>query len=137
MAYVKEDILQRAKAVIVEQELTTIPEVCSYIPCDESTLYSTEDWKIEVLEPIKRELDTMKVSLKAKLKKNWRKEDSNATLQIAAFKLMATDDELAALNTSKVQTELSGKEGGPIQTENKHVVEFHDYSQNGNQSEVQ
>lgn len=128
MAYNKVKILDSAKKAIKENECTTIPEVLAYLPCEESTLYSSEDWKIEVLEPIKRELGSMKISLKAKMKKAWRKAESNPTLQIAAFKLMADEEELNVLNTSKVQSEHTGKEGGPIQTENKLIVEVHDFT---------
>lgn len=112
MAYDKSEILQQALQVIKQHELTTIEEVLSYLPMKaEGTIYSTEEWKIEVLEPIKKELDSMKVSLKAKMKKAWRREDSNPTLQIAAFKLMASDDELSVLSTSINKNEHTGKGG--------------------------
>jgi hypothetical protein len=122
--YDKEQILIEAIEAIRANELTTIPEVESYLPCDESTLYSNEEWKLEVLEPIKKELSLMKINLKAKMKKSWRKEGSNPVLQIAAFKLMATEDELTTLSTSRVQNELTGKDGQAIQTENKLTVEI-------------
>lgn len=111
MAYDKADILKKAKEAIKKHELTTINEVLCHIPCSESILYETEDWKLEVLEPIKKELDGMKVSLKAKMKRTWRKEDSAPALQIAAFKLMADDEELNVLNTSKVQQDINLKAG--------------------------
>lgn len=131
--YDKVKILETAKTAIKDNECTTIEEVCSYLPCDQSTLFSKDEWKIEVLEPIKRELDLMKTSLKAKMKQTWRKSDSNPTLQIAAFKLMATDDELNILNTNKVLNEHTGKDGNPIQSENTLKVEVHDFS-NGAQT---
>jgi hypothetical protein len=36
----------------------------------------------------------------------------------------------------KVEQEQYGKDGGPIQNETKHTVEFHDYSKNGYQTKV-
>lgn len=136
MAYDKSEIKDKAVVAIEEYELTTIPEVLCYLPCDESTLYSTDEWKIEVLEPIKKALELKKTSLKAKMKRDWRKSDSNPTLQIAAFKLIANEEELTTLSTSKVLAEHSGNKGGPIQTETKHVVEFHDFTGKGNTTEV-
>lgn len=111
MAYDKAEILKQAKQAIEENELTTIAEVLTYIPCSESSLYETEEWKSEVLGPIKKALEVKKTSLKAKMKKEWRKADSNPTLQIAAFKLIADDDEMARLSTSINKNEHTGKNG--------------------------
>jgi hypothetical protein len=109
--YDKSEILEQALKAIQENELTTISEVVSYVPCKESILYETEEWKLEVLEPIKKSLNDMKVSLKAKMKKEWRKAASNPSLQIAAFKLMADDDEMVRLSTSINKNEHTGKDG--------------------------
>lgn len=111
MAYDKAELLGQAKKAIEENELTTIAEVLCYLPCDEATIYSTDEWKIEFLEPIKKLLDLKKTSLKAKMKSTWRKSDSNPTLQIAAFKLMADDDEIARLSTAINKNEHTGKDG--------------------------
>jgi hypothetical protein len=105
MAYDRSQILAEAKEAIQQNDLTTVAEVVTYLPCSESILYETEEWKLEVLEPIKKELERKRTSLKAKMKQTWRKSDANPTLQIAAFKLMANDEELNVLNTSKVQNE--------------------------------
>ena len=135
MAYDKAVLLEQAKQAINDHELTTIAEVLSYLPCVEATIYSTDEWKIEFLEPIKKELERVKSNLKAKMKREWRKSDSNPTIQIAAFKLMADDEEIGRLSTNINKNEHAGKEGGPIQSETKHVVEFHDFS-GGNKTEV-
>jgi hypothetical protein len=111
MAYDKQEILEKAIKAVTNHELTTVDEVCSYLPCDISTLYLTEEWKIEVLEPLKKEIEKMKTNLKAKMKQKWRQDTSAPALQIAAFKLMATDEELNILSTSKVQNEHSGEVG--------------------------
>lgn len=134
MAYDKAELLEQARKAIEENELTTIGEVLCYLPCDEATIYSTDEWKIEFLEPLKKALEVKKTSLKAKMKKEWRKEGSNPTLQIAAFKLMADLEEISKLSTTVNKNEHSGVNGNPIQTETKHVVEFHDFT--GNNTEV-
>jgi hypothetical protein len=108
--YVKDEILQQALKAIEDGELTTIAEVLSYLPCSESTLYE-EEWKSEVLEPIKKALEAKKVSLKAKMKKEWRKAESNPTLQIAAYKLMADDEELDKLTSNTNKNQHSGQIG--------------------------
>lgn len=111
MAYDRKDLLDQAKKAIEENELTTIAEVLCYLPCDEATIYSTDEWKLEFLEPLKKLLEGKKVSLKAKMKKEWRKEGANPTLQIAAFKLMADDEEIVKLSTNINKNEHTGKNG--------------------------
>jgi hypothetical protein len=108
MAYDKVQLLDQAKKAIAENELTTIAEVLCYLPISESTLYETDDWKLEFLEPLKKELEVQKVNLKIKMKKDWRKAESNATLQIAVYKLMADDDEISRLSTNINKNEHSG-----------------------------
>jgi hypothetical protein len=122
MAYNKGEILDIGLQAIKDNEITDIVELIDYLPCSESTLYSDEEWKVEVLEPFKKAVGQIKVRLKAKMKKAWRKEEANPTLQIAAFKLMADEDELTRLNTSKVHSEISGRNGAPI--EQKLTVEI-------------
>jgi hypothetical protein len=69
MAYDKAELMEQAQQAIEEHELTTIAEVLSYLPCSESTLYETEDWKLEFLEPLKNMHEVKKTNLKAKMKK--------------------------------------------------------------------
>lgn len=52
--------------------------------------------KLEKSEDIKKALDDNKVLIKASLKNKWYKSD-NATLQLALFKLLSTDEELQKL----------------------------------------
>jgi hypothetical protein len=111
MAYDRTEILAQAKQAIQEHELTTIEEVVTHLPCSQSVLYETDEWKVEVLEPIKKALETQRTSLKAKMKKDWRKSDSNPSLQIAAFKLMATDEELEKLTINNNKNQHSGELG--------------------------
>jgi hypothetical protein len=61
---------------------------------------------LDDLEEIKKAIDQQKTSLKKKMRRNWRNSD-NATLQIAEFKLLSSDDELARLNTQKVNADVN------------------------------
>lgn len=120
MAYKKEQVVSQILKAIEKHKITFFDEICLYVEPALSTLYS---WKLEEIEDIKAALAKNKISRKSKMRNKWEQSE-NATLQIAAYKLIADDEEIAKLNTSKVQAEHSGKNGDPIQTENKHIVEF-------------
>jgi hypothetical protein len=132
MAYDKGEILEQALVAIKEHKLTFFDEITLYVAPALSTLY---EWKLEESDDIKNALRTNRISRKTKMRKKW--EDSeNAVLQLAAYKLIAEKEEIERLTMSKVSSEQSGPNGGPIQTETKHVVEFHDFTGKGNTTEV-
>ncbi len=99
MAYNKDEILQKALSAIDNEECVTIEEVLLFLPIATSTFYA---WEMEKSEDLKDALNAMKVKLKKKMRRNWRNSD-NATLQIAEFKLISSDEERDKLNTQKVQ----------------------------------
>jgi hypothetical protein len=99
VAYNKDEILQKALSAIDNQECVTIEEVLLFLPIATSTFYA---WEMEKSEDLKDALNAMKVKLKKKMRRNWRNSD-NATLQIAEFKLISSDEERDKLNTQKVQ----------------------------------
>lgn len=99
MAYNRDEVLQQALTAIETEECVTIEEVLLYLPCAKSTFYSLQ---LDESNELKEALNAMKVKLKKKMRRNWRNSD-NATLQIAEFKLISTDEERDRLNTSKVQ----------------------------------
>jgi hypothetical protein len=99
VAYNKEEIVKKALSAIEDEECVTIEEVLLFLPISTSTFYA---WELEKSEDLKAAINAMKVKLKKKMRRNWRNSD-NATLQIAEFKLISTDDERDKLNTSKVQ----------------------------------
>ncbi len=99
MAYNKDEILQQALSAIDNEECVTIEEVLLFLPIATSTFYA---WEMEKSEDLKDALNAMKVKLKKKMRRNWRNSD-NATLQIAEFKLISSDEERDKLNTQKVQ----------------------------------
>lgn len=97
MAYDKDKLEQLSLEAIEDNNLTNVTYVCAFIPCSKSTFYN---FGLEKLDSIKDALYKNSVNKKAKLTNKW--EDSeNPTLQIAAFKLMADDDELDKLTSSK------------------------------------
>jgi hypothetical protein len=99
MGYKKIELEEMALDAIDENKLVNTKEVISYLPCSTATFYN---WKLEQLESIKKALNDNRVSIKAKLRKNWLASD-NATVNIALYKLLATEDELKALNGESKQ----------------------------------
>ena len=99
MAYNKDEIIQKALQVIEQENCTKISEVLLFLPISTSTFY---EWELEKSEQITSKIEEQKVRIKAKMKRKWFDSEVPA-LAIAAFKLLASDDEADALNTSKVK----------------------------------
>jgi hypothetical protein len=127
MAYDTAELERQILEVIEKEELTFFSEISLFIPASERTLYNKE---MQEMQSIKEALEANKIRHKSKMRKKWR-DSENATLQISAYKLLADDEELKKLTMNKV--EASGPNGTPIQSESKHVVEFHNYA---NQAKV-
>ena len=108
MAYDKEKIIADILKLIPKEEITQFDEITLFVEPSLRTLY---EWQLHELQPIKEAINKVKIGSKKKLRKNWKDSD-NPTLQIAAFKLMATVEELEALTLTKVnsesKTEISG-----------------------------
>jgi hypothetical protein len=128
MAYDKGDIEDKALKVIQENKLVYFDELCLYLQPSRATLYNMG---IDKLDSIKEAIGKNRVERKKKMRNKWEESD-NATLQIAAYKLIAEDDEIAKITMSRVES--TGKDGGAIQSDHKHVVEFHDFTKHGYQT---
>lgn len=104
MAYDKKIIFEKVIDVIRNNKLKHFDYIEGFVePCTK-TLYDLFPMESNELHAIKRELDNNKIATKIKLQNNW--EDSeNATLQIAAFKLIATQEERK--NLSQNYTDLT------------------------------
>jgi hypothetical protein len=100
VAYNKEEIIQKALQVIEQENCTRISEVLLFLPISRATFYG---WELDKLDEIVEKIEDQKIAIKAKMKKKWYNSDIPA-LAIAAFKLIAAEDEADALNTSKVNT---------------------------------
>ena len=100
VAYDKDEILKQALQAIETENCTNIAEVLLHIPISKTLLY---EW-VDELNKIKAKIEDQKVKVKAKMKKRWFDSD-NPALAIAAMKLIATEEEADALNTSKVKSE--------------------------------
>ena len=122
MAYDKKIIFEKVIDVIRNNKLKHFDYIEGFVePCTK-TLYDLFPMESNELHAIKRELDNNKIATKIKLLNNW--EDSeNATLQIAAFKLIATQEERK--NLSQNYTDLT-TDGDKIQQQSTIVFKNFD-----------
>ena len=103
MALNKQELIDKALAIIPREECVTLEEVWLFMGITRTTAFNHELNKVdEIKEAVLQE----KIKVKKKLRRRWRDSD-NATLQIAEFKLCSDDEELARLNTQKVNADVN------------------------------
>ena len=100
MAYNKKDLLDSAFKAITEHNVTDMEELISFLPCAVPTFYDHFPLESKESKDIKRAIDNNKVALKTKLRNKWKDSD-NATLQIALYKLLGTDEEYIRLANAR------------------------------------
>lgn len=108
MAYDKAKIYQQALSAVEENELFSIEAIVAYIPCVKSTFYELFPIDSDESNTLKELVEQNKINAKQKMKRKWIESD-NATLQVAAMKLLGTREERKALSSS--YTELTGEDG--------------------------
>ena len=115
MAYKTAELEAKALEVISKEKLVFIHEVATFMGISRQTFY---DHEIDKLDTIKDALNNNKETIKAGLRKKWY-DSENATVQIALYKLIGTDDESDRINSQKNKVEV---EGGVHVTIEKHVT---------------
>jgi hypothetical protein len=100
--YDKDEILQKCIKAIEDHKCTTFDEMSLYVAPTRQTLYN---WGFDKFDIIKEAICQQKIIAKSRMKKNWQSEEAAPALQIAAFKLMADDDELEKLVINKRRNE--------------------------------
>jgi len=105
MAYKTEELIKKALEVVEKHNLFFIEDVVAYLPCSKPTFY---EHKLNEVTPLKELLEKNKVEAKVRMRKKWSESD-NATLQIALYKLIATDEENSKINSQRIETEHSFK----------------------------
>ena len=103
MAYKTHELEQKALEVIQKNMLVFISDVCSFMNLSKQTFY---DHKLDQLDSIKEALEKNKSTLKAGLRKKWYESD-NATVQIALYKLIGSDEESDRINSQKVKQDIA------------------------------
>jgi len=104
MAYKKEDLEKQALAAIEKHNLMFVSDVTAYLPCSSSTFYAKN---LEKSEAIKESLEQNRIKTKNGMRAKWYKSES-ATLQIALYKLIGTDEEAHRLNGSRQEIKHEG-----------------------------
>ena len=97
MAYDTEELVNSALKAIKKYKIAKVDYLAPYLPCALRTFYNH---KLHELPSIKEALFEQRVARKSNLIKRWEGSE-NATLNIAAFKLLADEDELERLNGDK------------------------------------
>jgi aspartyl/asparaginyl beta-hydroxylase (cupin superfamily) len=100
--YNREDLIEKAVKAIKDNNLTTIEEAVSYLPCSRQTFYNQE---LDKLDIIKEAIDNEKMAMKQKMKRKWLDSDASA-LQIALMRLICTDEERQKLAMNYSQNEI-------------------------------
>ena len=92
--------------VIKQYNILDIKQIFAfYKGCCRSTFYNQE---LHKLDTIKNAIDDNKVVTAHSLKSKWAKSD-NATLQLALFKLICSDEERDALSMQKIDHTSKGE----------------------------
>lgn len=102
MGYDKKKIFEQAKDVIVKHSLVFIEEIVSYLPCDKTTFYRLFNPDSNEYNELRAMIDANKVNIKVSLRKQWKTSD-NATLQLALYRLTATQEEHQKLNQQYIE----------------------------------
>lgn len=106
MAYKTKDIEQSALKAISQHKLFFLEDVFPYLPCSRSTFYNKE---LDKLDSIKEALYSNRTEVKVSMRNKWYKSQ-NATLQLALYKMLATEEEFNRISGVKIDqnTNVSG-----------------------------
>ena len=125
MAYDKIKEFEKAQAIIKKDtSIVFIDDLVCEMGISTSTFYEFYPATSKEMEILKGLLQANKTRTKKKLRKQWENVESSAGLQIALYKLIATEKELERLNPTKEQKE------DPNQGKPKPLVEFTDDDEN-------
>ena len=94
MAYNKNDLVKKAIEAIEKHKLFFIEDVVTFLPCSKPTFYKH---KLNEVDELKESLEKNKIDIKVSLRNKWYKSE-NATLQMALYKLLASEDERRRLS---------------------------------------
>jgi hypothetical protein len=96
--YDTKELERKALEAIKEHKLMFIEHVVAYLPCAKKTFY---EHNLHESNAIKRAIEENRTSKKVALLNNWIKETSAPVLQIAAMKMISSDEEAHRLNGTK------------------------------------
>ena len=106
MAYKTEELKETALIAITKHHLTDIEAISAFMGIANKTFY---EHKLQESQPIKEAIFKEKSVIKQTLKAKWFGSE-NATLQIALYKLLGSEEECHKLNGTKSEYKLDYKE---------------------------
>lgn len=109
MAYDKNDIFEKAKQAITDNNLYFIEDVVAFLPIVKVTFYDYFPIDSNEMNDIKELLDNNKVATKVRLRKKLGEGDKAAEI-LALYKLIATEDERKALSMQHVDHTTKGEQ---------------------------
>ena len=111
MAYKKADMIKQSLEAIKENDLVFVDEIIAFVPFGKNSFYN---YKLNEVNEITKALDDNRIKIKQELRKNWRSSKSPA-LQIALYKLLATEQEYERLIQQKIDYTSKGESIRPIE----------------------
>jgi len=109
MAYDKNEIFEKAKKAIIDNNLFFIEDVVAFLPIVKVTFYDYFKVDSNEMNDIKELLDDNKISTKVKLRKKLGEGDKAAEI-LALYKLIATDEERKALSMQHIDHTTKGEQ---------------------------
>lgn len=95
MAYdkekIKKELINNIEAI---EDITSFDDAALTVAPTRKTLY---DWEFHKCDDLKSLIDINKIKVKQSLRKQWKDKNASPTLQLALYKLLATDTERKAL----------------------------------------
>ncbi len=110
MAYKKADMIKQSLKAIKENELVFVEEIITFVPFSKTIFY---DRKLNESDSIKKALADNRIKIKAGLRKDWR-TSKHPVLQIALYRLLATESEYDRLILQKVDHTSKGESVKPM-----------------------
>lgn len=95
--YNTEDLENTALDAIEKYMLTSVDDICAFLPCDRATFYTH---KLDKSDKIKELVYVNKIKIKQGIKAKWYKRD-NVQAEKYLYLLLANQDERDALNGVK------------------------------------
>lgn len=105
----KDDLYNKAMQVLEnDKEIVFIEDLVSFLPCVKSSFYKHFPIDSNEMNVFKEIIENNKINQKRQLRKKWFDND-NATLQLALYKLIATNDEREKLQTNYNKTDVTSQ----------------------------
>jgi Zn-finger protein len=105
--YDRETLKKQALEAIEKHKLFFIEDVCDYLPCHKDTFYQYIPVESDDRKEIDKLMQRNRIEVKTSMRSKWFKSDAPA-LQLALYKMIATQDERNALSMSKVDVTSGG-----------------------------